>query len=81
MPEVERVRPPFEQIADYYADQIANGALRPGDRIPSGAELCAEWKVSKATANKAIAKLKAEGLIVTTVGIGAKVAEPPTTSF
>lgn len=76
VPELERARPPFEQIAGYYAAQIASGQLQPGDRIPSEREICAEWGVSKATSGKAIAKLKADGLVITTVGVGTAVAGP-----
>lgn len=79
--EVERSLPPFEQIANYYASKIASGELQPGDRIPPESELLAQWKVSKSTANKAIAKLKADGLVTTKNGVGTRVAKPRTTLF
>ena len=37
--------------------------MRPGDRVPSDTELCAEFGVSRMTARSAVAQLAADGLI------------------
>lgn len=76
MPSIDQPLPPFRQIARYIAEQIAKGVLKPGDKIPSGTEIMDEWKVSKATANKALGHLKAEGLVETHVGHGTLVSGP-----
>ncbi|WP_066364998.1 PLP-dependent aminotransferase family protein [Herbidospora mongoliensis] len=52
-------------------------ALRPGDRLPSSREIVQAHSVSPGTVSKAIAKLVAEGVVVTRPGAGAFVASPP----
>jgi GntR family transcriptional regulator len=49
--------------------------LRPGDPLPSDAELCRRFGVSRMTARHAIERLKAEGLLVRRPGQGTFVAE------
>jgi GntR family transcriptional regulator len=59
-------RLPSERIVGDLREQIANGALAPGDQIPTVAQLCAAYEVSRVTALKAVAVLREEGLVVTT---------------
>lgn len=74
MPSIDYSMPAYRQIARHYAEQIARGELSPGDRLPSERELIEAWAVSKATASKAVAALKSEGLIQTQVGVGTVVS-------
>jgi DNA-binding LacI/PurR family transcriptional regulator len=55
--------------------RILNGALAPGDGLPSFNELAATYNVSVATINKAIAKLKADGLVRAVKSVGMFVAD------
>jgi GntR family transcriptional regulator len=55
-----------ERIASDLREQIASGALVPGDQIPTVAQLCATYEVSRVTALKVVAVLREEGLLVTT---------------
>lgn len=56
------------QIADALRQQIATGELARGASLPSEAELCREFEVSRGTARQAIAALRAEGLVAVSRG-------------
>jgi len=66
VPPVKRPPPPFVQISDYFRDQIHNGTLRPGDRLPAIAEIARDWDVASATAAKAIGRLQVEKAVTST---------------
>ncbi|MFV2062388.1 MAG: GntR family transcriptional regulator [Chloroflexota bacterium] len=68
--------PRYREIEQALRDRIA--ALRPGQRLPSDAELCAEFGVSRMTARHAMGQLADEGLVRRDPGRGTFVAEPPT---
>jgi DNA-binding transcriptional regulator YhcF (GntR family) len=75
MPPVTRREPLHLQLAGYYKQQILDGALRPGDRVPSVREMAASSGVGQHVAQRAVEYLKTEGL-VRTDGTGTYVAEP-----
>ncbi len=52
------------QIERFLKEQITGGQLRPGERLPSLQELATGWQVAKNTVQKAMARLIAEGLVV-----------------
>jgi GntR family transcriptional regulator len=66
--------PIFSQIADRLADDIAEGALAEGDRVPSTNELAAFYRINPATAAKGINVLTDSGLVEKRRGIGMFVA-------
>jgi GntR family transcriptional regulator len=66
--------PLFSQIADRLADEIADGVLAEGQRIPSSNELAAFHRINPATAAKGINVLADEGLLEKRRGIGMFVA-------
>lgn len=76
MPEIKSADPPYMQVARHISERIVRGELSPGDKIPSEREMREEWGISKATANKVLAQLKAEGFVYTRVGVGAVVTSP-----
>ena len=43
--------------------RIRSGALTPGERLPTEAQLGAQFAVSRAVVREAVARLKAEGLV------------------
>src|SRR5699024_1554705 len=75
MPQVERVDPPYAQVVYHISEQIASGELAPGDRLPGERDLRVSWDISKATANKVVARLKSAGLVETVVGSGTVVSD------
>ncbi|WP_161790239.1 GntR family transcriptional regulator [Streptacidiphilus carbonis] len=66
-----------EQVATALRQQITAGRLRPGDSLPSEAEVCSRFDVSRTTARAAFAELKRAGLARSEQGKGYIVTEPP----
>jgi GntR family transcriptional regulator len=67
--------PLFVQIAERLADEIADGTLPEGERVPSTNELGAYYRINPATAAKGISVLAEDGLLEKRRGIGMFVAE------
>nr|GID88957.1 hypothetical protein Ade03nite_78810 [Actinoplanes derwentensis] len=62
-------------IIDDISTQIESGRLKPGDRLPSTAELRAQYDVSITVVRNAIQWLKAKGLVEGLSGVGVFVTE------
>lgn len=60
--------PRYERIADYVRGLVAEAG--PGDRLPSDAELCERFGVSRMTARQAVQVLVSEDLVVRRRGAG-----------
>lgn len=69
-PEIEQVLPKYLQVADHIRGQIVRGELAPGDEVPSEREIAEQWNVSRPTATRALAALRAEGLVEARQGSG-----------
>ncbi|MGV9668377.1 GntR family transcriptional regulator [Nocardia niigatensis] len=63
------------QIAREIRNDIEAGRLRPGDKLPSGRELAAQWGVGLGTVNAALEQLSTEGLVVSRPRSGRIVAD------
>ncbi|GAA3488944.1 GntR family transcriptional regulator [Streptomyces cremeus] len=73
-------KPRYLQIADDIEQQIKTGALAPASEVPSEAQLMDRYGVSSGTVRKAIAELRAAGLVETHQGKGSFVkSRPPVT--
>ncbi|MCX8031773.1 MAG: GntR family transcriptional regulator [Thermoleophilia bacterium] len=68
--------PVYLEIARVLADRVSSGKYAPGSRLPSGAELCAEFDVSPMTLRRALARLQNQGLIKAVRGKGTFVRSP-----
>lgn len=68
--------PRYAAIKQYLTDAVRKGTLKPGDRVPSEAELVARFGVSRMTANRALRELQSAGVLIRRTGIGSFIAEP-----
>jgi GntR family transcriptional regulator len=66
--------PLFSQIAERLSEEIAEGVLSEGERVPSTNELAAYYRINPATAAKGISVLVDERLLEKRRGIGMFVA-------
>ena len=71
---LDEASPLFVQIAQRLAEEIADGGLAEGDRVPSTNELAAYYRINPATAAKGIGMLTDQGLVEKRRGIGMFVA-------
>lgn len=62
--------PLYQRIVDDFREAIESGDMRPGEMLPSEPELRARYRASKSTVGKAVAMLKAEGLVYSQRGRG-----------
>lgn len=67
----------WRQIAERLEGEIASGALPPGTRLPTEAELAERFGVNRHTLRRALSVLSEQGLIEATPGRGTFVHEPP----
>jgi GntR family transcriptional repressor for pyruvate dehydrogenase complex len=66
---VQKVRPAYEQVAEQLRQQILEGRLRAGDRLPSETELLTLFGVSRSTLREALRALAARDLVHTVRGV------------
>lgn len=65
----------YEQIVDQIGKLVAEGQLKPGDRLPSERELVERFQVSRASIREAISALEMMGLIEVRSGEGTYIRE------
>jgi GntR family transcriptional regulator, transcriptional repressor for pyruvate dehydrogenase complex len=65
------------ELVEGIGARIRDRVLRPGDKLPTEAEIMRDWGVSRTVVREAISKLQAAGLVETRHGIGTFVLEPP----
>lgn len=70
----------YEQVLYAARKAIISGELKPGELFPSVRALSAEYQINPNTVQKALAALRAEGLIESLPGIGNRVVEAPPSS-
>ncbi|MEU1804341.1 GntR family transcriptional regulator [Streptomyces sp. NPDC019937] len=77
MGEIQRPGALYQQVAAEIRSGIAAGEYEPGAPLPSEAQLIERYQVSRPTVRKAIAALRAEGLIEVIHGKGSYVRALP----
>jgi GntR family transcriptional regulator, transcriptional repressor for pyruvate dehydrogenase complex len=68
------------ELVEGIGTRIRKRRLKPGDKLPTEAEIMREWGVSRTVVREALSKLQAAGLVETRHGIGTFVLEPPAAS-
>lgn len=69
--------PLWEAVARTLCEEIAAGAWRTGDRLPSEADLARRFGVNRHTVRRGLAALAGDGLVHARRGAGVYVAAPP----
>ncbi|MEV4714668.1 GntR family transcriptional regulator [Micromonospora andamanensis] len=72
-----RRKPLYEQVVDDITTSIQAGTLKPGDKLPSIAQLTVQYGISNTMIKFALRILGERGLIETHQGKGSFVASPP----
>lgn len=68
-------------VAESLTEKIRSGGLQPGMQLPTEAELCVEFDVSRTVIREAVARLRSEGLVIPHQGRGMFVSETPARNF
>lgn len=68
-------KPMYRQIADALRDKIIEGALKPGDALPTESTLQNQFNVSRVTVRQALKQLTEQGIIESIQGSGSYVKE------
>ena len=63
-------------LVDDLGMKIRDGALRPGDKLPTESEIMRAFGVSRTVVREALSKLQAAGLVETHHGVGTFVLQP-----
>ncbi|WP_263382551.1 GntR family transcriptional regulator [Granulicella arctica] len=72
--------PKYRQVYDDLLSSIKAGTFRPGDRLPSEAELGKRYETSRITVAKAVNELQLRGLVSRRAGSGTHVLAPARSS-
>ncbi len=59
----------FEQVCDRIRAELAQGRIKPGDRLPAERDLAAQLKVSRAAVREALRSLEMSGLLQFELGV------------
>jgi len=71
----------FDDLAAHLRHMIQSGQLRPGEQLPSTAQLTQQHQVSYGTVRGAMLVLKAQRLVEGRQGVGVFVANRPDASI
>lgn len=69
--------PAYQQIAEQLRQQMKSGQIKPGERLPSIAQMREKHGISRPTMDKVYSILEQESLVIRQPGSGTYVLEPP----
>ena len=67
--------PIYIQVVDDIKKQIANGTIKPGDKLLSTRELAASYTINPNTSMRVYSELETEGITFTRRGLGTFISE------
>ena len=70
-----RAAAPYSRVKEFLKAGLAAGRWRPGELMPSEAELVAQFGISRMTVNRALRELQSEGLVERVQGVGTFAAQ------
>jgi GntR family transcriptional regulator len=73
--------PYYYQLRQLLERAVSDGALAPGEQIPTEASLCERYEVSRTVVRQALSDLERTGLVTRLKGKGTFVAEPKVSEF
>lgn len=65
----------YQKIAESIRQEILNGELKPGDRLPSLRQMTSRWRCTTGTVQRAYHELAQAGLVVSRAGQGTRVVQ------
>lgn len=68
--------PIYFKLAEDIKEQVLSGKLKPGDMLPTEAQLCSQYNISRMTARQGLKLLVDDGLVESFRGKGSFVAQP-----
>ena len=66
---------PYSRVKQFLKTELSQGRWRPGELMPSEADLVAQFGVSRMTVNRALRELQSEGLVDRVQGVGTFAAQ------
>ncbi len=72
-----RRKPLSSMVAESLSQKILAGELEPGAQLPTEAELCVQFDVSRTVIREAVARLRSDGLVIPHQGRGVFVSDNP----
>ena len=72
-----RSRPKYEQLRQYFLDEVTAGRLSPGDVLPTEVELAGFFRVARNTVRQALNRLDEDGVIRRVRGKGTFISDQP----
>ena len=72
----QRAGPRYQQIVEILKREIEAGDLKEGDELPSEADLCQQFQVSRHTIREALRSLREQGLVESRRGAATRVTRP-----
>ncbi|MEK7943833.1 FadR/GntR family transcriptional regulator [Pigmentiphaga sp. YJ18] len=77
MRSIGRTRSLSEELVQLMSEKIHGKVWKPGDKLPTEAEIMQEYGVSRTVVREAISRLQAARMVETRHGIGTFLLEPP----